>query len=116
ELEHRVGIDLGERRKPLNLRFGLLALGDVGEAAGGAQDAAVAVQRELRVDLHPANLSVLGQEPGLMAAILQLALDELHEDVAVALPVVMMDVLKKQSAQRFLRAKTGQFGPRGVER
>ena len=91
-----MGLTRENGRQFLDLRFRLFALGDVGETAGSAQNAAIIIQRQLGVNFHPAELAVLGEETGFIAAVIQLALDQLEKDVAVALAVIMVNKFRNK--------------------
>src|ERR1035438_6149527 len=98
ELEHRIGAKLRKGGQLLDLDFGQLAVGDVGEGAGKAFGSALGVEGDLSIDFDPAHFAALGEEAGLVAAIFELSLDKLQEDVPIMRLVFLMDVFKKEGA------------------
>ena len=79
------------------------------------QNGPVVIQGQLRIDLDPAGFAVLGQEARLIPAVVQGALDELQEDVAVVLPILLVDVFDEESAEGRFDLEAGDRRPRGVE-
>src|SRR5581483_1491098 len=95
ELEDGIGIDLWKRGELLDLRLGLFAFGDVRETAGRAENAAITIERKLGIDFHPTDFAILGEQARFVAAIVELAFDELEENETITLAVIVMDKLEE---------------------
>ena len=104
-----------ERGQLLNLRLGYLAVSDVGQAARSAQHRAVAVQRPLGIDFHPAHLSVLGQKPGFVPAIIQFLFDELNKDVPVLASILLVNEFQEKGTQRRIHLEARNRRPSGTQ-
>src|SRR5436190_13392319 len=70
----------------------------------------------LSIDFNPAKGAVLGEITCFVATIALAALNELLEEVRMALAIVGMDVIGEGSAERLFDFISGNAGPGGVEK
>src|SRR5438270_223635 len=99
KFQNGIRIDAREGCQLLDLGLRLLALRDIGETAGGAKNTAVVVQCQLSIHFHPTDLSVLGEQAGFIAAIIQLALNQLEKNMTVPIAVIVVNEFEEQGAQ-----------------